>query len=481
MSSIDIAIMDVPTDWFIQYGSGADAAWFKNPQSSGYGMAPIKSWDVTQQSNKLKTIPSGFNTNTAAPTDKTIFDHNIAWVPIAFIANPGIGISGDNVTKAQLQYLFVTGRLTNGENLNVCTRDSGTGTRNGAMNSLGVDPSWARGDNVGKKLDTENSTKGYSWLGSMHKVSNLGGSSIMEGAVQNDRLAVGYTGFAGSSRAEGDIAGKKYEILNLDLIDDGEPNYIRPTLLNILNTHKQWGYRIGGPETMATVGDPYAAAGYLRNILDSIALYNDPCADQSTDYNIPGQFLATNFFLMASIKAVPHTLDPDVFVDNTNFLQNVYHRVLSTNTFSIPANSFVGAGKVPTRQVNTDLYRDGQQRDYLNAAGITLAAGATLNIRNMVCGDFLYDSVRNLNDIDKMMAAFSSPDTFETTLLPGKEANGYVCVEIIGDFNGTAISTPKISATSPMGWRSKQAPEPSIAPPALLRSITPGPPHGRQR
>jgi len=72
-----------------------------------------------------------------------------AYLPIAFIASQGTGLK--NVTQNDLEYLYLTGRMPGGENLYACTRDSGSGTRNAAMNSLGFDPSWGRGDNMGTK------------------------------------------------------------------------------------------------------------------------------------------------------------------------------------------------------------------------------------------------------------------------------------------------------------------------------------------
>ena len=130
-------------------------------------------------------------------------------MPISFIANRGTGI--ENVTQDELKHLFVTGRLPSGENLVAATRDSGSGTRNGAMSTMGIDPSWGRGDNYGAKSGLTSDTN----VGPNHRASNLGGSSVMEGAVQNRRLALGYTGLFGGSRSAADAASGKYEIVNL--------------------------------------------------------------------------------------------------------------------------------------------------------------------------------------------------------------------------------------------------------------------------
>ncbi|HAL45672.1 MAG TPA: hypothetical protein DCP47_07145, partial [Phycisphaerales bacterium] len=183
--NIDIAVMDVPTTWFVYTGADTDALWNKKPMQSGYGRNPLKSWDSTQ-SNKLKSLGI-LNTNTTSANAQTVFDTEIAWVPIAIIANQGVGLPSGNISAEQLQYLNVTGRMQNGENLAVSTRDSGSGTRNGAMNTLGVDPSWGRGDNTDKKFDVEADTK----LGKTHKYTNCGGSGVLEKAVETRRLGIG--------------------------------------------------------------------------------------------------------------------------------------------------------------------------------------------------------------------------------------------------------------------------------------------------
>jgi hypothetical protein len=128
---------------------------------------------------------------------------------MAILKNRGIGY--DVLPASDLQYLFLTGRLSNGENLVGATRDSGSGTRNGTMNSLCMDPSWARGDNYGSKNGDKDKTN----LGPDHRATNSGGSSIMENAVQNRRLAVGYTGLAGSKRAYADAETGYYDLLGV--------------------------------------------------------------------------------------------------------------------------------------------------------------------------------------------------------------------------------------------------------------------------
>lgn len=159
------------------------------------------------------------NTDILNPTNDTIFDFIAAVVPVAYIANRGTGVQ--DVKYSEMQYLFATGRMPNGENLVGATRSAGSGTRNAIMNSTGIDTTWGRGDNVGP----EYTVTGQSNLGPGHQSTNGGGSTQVENAVEQRRLAIGTTGLGGPSRAISDAQGFRYEILNLckDVDTNGNP------------------------------------------------------------------------------------------------------------------------------------------------------------------------------------------------------------------------------------------------------------------
>jgi len=451
IKNIDIATMDVPTTWFVQAGNPLNAGWNRGPFGDGYGCNPLKDWGSSSQSNKLKTLVSALdpnvvlNINTANPDRNTVFDTQIAWVPIAIIANQGTGLQ--NVTVKDLQHLFVTGRMPTGENLVAATRDAGSGTRNGSMNSLGIDPSWARGDNTSKKIGTDGDNGRYTnKLGAGFQASNLGGSGLMETAVQYNRLAVGYTGLMGSSRAEGDATNGYYEILNVKKAGA----YVRPNIVNVLDTlDPNTGCQIGGSETFATVGNPFAAgqlamdnpaaAAYIRNIAQSI---NDfVTAPDNPQYDMPGEFLATQFTLVAGLNGVPVDATPSVFVANPKYNANVNAYIKAHTKLNVPAfGSTAIAGKCPVRAqlTNGGTYSDG--RTYLGAddyytdsSGAQIKGNVALSKRNRIMGDFNYDGERNYLDCSPMMQAYAHPRLFEA----GNDNNGdgYVIVEVIGDFN----------------------------------------------
>ncbi len=297
--SIDGAFLDVPGSWAVQ--TPGVPAWNANPASAGYGLnsVPASTGNVPQLAAlTADCTTAGLNFNTSEPDADTLYSVTAAWVPVALISNRGTGLEGIKFSEAQ--YLFTTGRLPNGENIVGATRDAGSGTRNAAMNSLNIDPSWGRGDNLGDKIALEDSDL----VGPLHQPSNKGGSSRMEGAVQNNRLAVGYTGVAGSSRAARDATRGFYEVLDVckDVDQNGDPlcdctaGYVRPTIDAILdNCDPCTGFQIAGSGSFVVRGnidanrdpaDPMystngfplesqATADYLNNILDSIAAFED--------------------------------------------------------------------------------------------------------------------------------------------------------------------------------------------------------------
>ncbi len=238
---VEFAFLDVPSKWAVRQ-PGAPK-WSRAPLQPGYGLNPVVSSTgfvsnlqtlsrecgtctggvrngepCTVGVNEANQCPSGtcvtssviasLNQETATADEDTIFDSVAAWVPVSYISNRGTGLQ--NVKYSDMQYAFVTGRMPTGENLAVGTRSVGSGTRNAIMNSSGVDTSWGRGENTGNEFATTATS-----LGTGHQVSNTEGSGIMELGVQQSRLAVGYTGLAGPSRAIADAISGNYEVLNV--------------------------------------------------------------------------------------------------------------------------------------------------------------------------------------------------------------------------------------------------------------------------
>lgn len=485
--SIDLAILDVPGAWGAQGPVGVSNPTRK-PNQAGYGVFPGTSVAMAGGCSDGAAFPADLalliractsrelNFNIGSPDEDTLFDTTFVFAPITPIANRGVGRS--QIRASELRYLQVSGRMPSGENLAAGVRDAGSGTRNGWANSLGLDPAWAGGDNRGAITTSAARTN----LGSCHRVSNCGSSSHLENAAQQRRLCIGYSGMAGGTAAVADAIAGFYEIL--DVMNDhvGGSSFVRPTVSTILdNCNVNTGYRIGGPASFVSVGDPGVsgdgaalpnpnlnpaspaymknseAANYLYNIKSSIeAFVAAPTADQNLF--MPGQFLAVTFFLLGGQDCNQSLSDPVVFnaVTANSGLQEY---IRSNNNFGAGAipngvvtpvfGSVNKAGLVPNRG-STYSYNIGS----IGTPNIqTIGAGQRLAIRNRVQGDFLYDFQRNASDIPNMMAAMfaalnsgNAANYAETgaPLTPpggelndaGQQAADVIIPDVIGDMDG---------------------------------------------
>lgn len=267
-----------------------DPVWNNTPGSAGYGQNPITS--STEMVSLLQPLnPQGgdeggyccnsglicisdsdcladdaccpgaklLNINVLSPDNGTIFDHLLTWEPMTFIGNRGLG--KNEIWFTQAQHLWTTGRMPNGENLVTVTGDITSPERIGFMNSVGIDPSWGRGDNVGAPVGGTH----FSQLGPDWQPTNHRSVSGVETAVAQNRLAVGYTDILGSGRALEDVLEGKYEILGTckDVTASGQEacdchltGSIRPTGdLVIDNCDACSGWQLGRATSVATLGD----------------------------------------------------------------------------------------------------------------------------------------------------------------------------------------------------------------------------------
>ena len=437
-NGVDIAVMDVPTVWFVQNGDTADAAWSNTPGTSGYGKSPVMGWDNVRN-NKLKTLGNGL-------TLDMVVDTQIAWVPIAIIANPGVG-SDVTMSTEELQYLFLTGRAADGKNLQVCTRDSGSGTRNGAMNSLGIDPSWGRGENLGDKQPSSSAVITSAGF----QTSNLDGSSVMENAVQNVRLGVGYTGLMGGSRAAKDSHDSKYNIVGVDfgngVMYPEKENVFWFDGTNILPLNEGW--TIGGSETMATVGDPFAAgyahgvgandttkmaneaaAMYIQNIVASAETFIHDPADPNTGFT-PAEVLASEFTLIKSMPYLPNLTDPTSFVDQAGYAATALAASYDASTLYDFNTDTVG--RMPARAAGSysDNAAAAAGKYYsLDGTAIDWSVSAAAHL---VTGDMNRNGVMDAADLTALVAYVTDKAAY-TAQYASTEA-GTFCPEIIADFN----------------------------------------------
>ncbi|MCG3125226.1 MAG: hypothetical protein CHACPFDD_00042 [Phycisphaerae bacterium] len=428
---------------------------------------------------------STLNTNVGSPNSRTVFDTYFAFSPVAILSNRGVNYT--SLTYSNMQHLWVTGRGETGENLAVAARDVGSGTRNAHDNSLGIDPSWGVGDHVGKRINSTTLTN----LGVGHQVSNCGGSSVMENAVQQRRLAIGYTGLVGSSRAVEDARAGRYEIVdvvkNVDCDGDGTidgASAVRPKLTTVVhNSDPDTGYQIGGVQTIATVGNPNAnrdpgdplhqtgplvdnehAAALINNIISSLHNFEDNPSLATSD-KMPAELFAKTFFATTGVDGLPDSDEPCSYLPNADVDGSVQAFILANNVLATNDTpnfgSIVPAGKVPVRNPNPDFNGDGTIDGYNDgslsgssyeywegATKRTINGGQNLSNRNRCQGDFNADGARSTADIPKLMSAVKLctdgiddnenlyVDASYTAGSVGNQTVDVIVLWVMGDLNG---------------------------------------------
>jgi len=478
---IDFAALDVPVSWAsVVDGSGR----FNNvPGDVGYGnnmrLAVNKDGTGASQDNRLESLMGlngNINTNTANPNANTVFDTPITLTPVAAITNFGVGL--EEIRMSDLRHLNATGRRDNGENLMCVTRDSGSGTRNAFMNGICLDPSWGVGENIGDRTVSSSNDL----LGPNFQPSNKGGSSRMEATVRNHRLATGHTG-AERGESSGWLINEELELFGVISDIKEDPNNpgvfgtqpARPTLENILDGNIN-GYNIVGAGGIATVGDPRAlpasgsfpgiagtfnyagddngnpetrnrmAGAYVNNITRSIENFVAVPLDPA-NLGSPGEFLASQFLLVASSEVTPTTNPPAgapciPLIPNPAFNPGLNQQLANGtifNVLSIPEYASFNqnsAGPVPTRTGGV-TYSDGVANgaNYIDEAGRTVFYGDMLTMRNKIAGDFNNDGARSPDDVADMLAAYAERNGGANWNSPGPNADDTV-IEILGDFTG---------------------------------------------
>ncbi|MEC9372663.1 MAG: hypothetical protein VYC34_02425, partial [Planctomycetota bacterium] len=447
---IDIAPIDVPTAWAVVTPTPGTPSPKALPGEPGYGANPRtavnKDGTPTTQGNLLADL-TGYNTNTQIPDDCTVFDTRVSYAPVAYITNIGAGIQ--EICQSDLKWLLATGRTTSGENYMVITRDSGSGTRNAATNSVCLDPSWGVGENIGPETNSSANDR----LGPDFQPSNKGGSSRMDATVQNHRLAIGYTG-AERGVSSGWLTGQRIEVLAIkhDLV--GGTEFARPFVDNVLDNGPN-GYRIAGPAVFATIGDPQAApavpycgnangnpnmrnlyaAAYVNNIRISVDDFKSIPANPDDTLFTPGELLASQFILPTATDFVQSEFDPCGWIPNPNLNQALQDITRSISVLGQPIYETFNTttlGSVPNRTTGI-TYTDGNTGSHYVAQNGTLFTYGSQMLTfdpsglNRVAGDFNSDGLRNINDAQELVNAFVNP-TWRSTepIVP----------EIIGDFDG---------------------------------------------
>ena len=439
---IDIAPTDVPTVYAVtKPGVGAVPGPELNPFELGYGLNPVVS------NNKLTGADDGAtqllaelvgarNVNEPddpffVPNADTIYDTAISYSPIA--ANVSLGVGKSQMTTTELRHLVATGRMPSGLNLVKITRDAGSGTRNGFMNSLGIDPSWGRGDNVGPTNTGSATADGSPNLaGPDFLPTNKVGSSDVERTLRNCRLGVIHSG---AERSVATVGTGQFEILavkNDHKAGNIGTEYSRPTFDDVSDNSAD-GYRIGGFSVLASLGDPKAepvarfglnngeeqmsnkaAADYLNNIRLSIENFVSVPASPDNEL-MPAEAIVKILLLPDALTHVAILADPDAWTTQT---QNTLVRdaseaisVLATNPLFATYGTVTLSGQSPRRRSSITYTDNNTGSFYVLQDGTTLNYNVTLtglNERNRIAGDANGDGLRDIADIEQLVNAYQS-------------------------------------------------------------------------
>jgi hypothetical protein len=477
----DIAPLDVPVNWCITRAGTLLSVPLptRTPGVSGYGDNGAKLLDkagnvLGSSSNKLAFLTptagaSGpanlYDGNPANANNRTIFETQLVYAPIGAAVSYGVG--RETATMTELRHLFVTGRMPSGENLVAVTRESTSGTRNAFMNSIGIDPSWGVGENIGDPagFQGQSGTTAGSQLGAAFIPGAKTGSGDVEATMYNIRLGIGYIGAergVSSNSAQGWLKGgsagqPRFDILGVthDAPGLGGTSPSRPTITNILNGNPATGgYSIGGPGVIATMGDPRSApalkggygwnasvtgengaapatpampsveaAALVNNITRSITAFSTQGSNAT--FFTPAEFLASSFIFTSAPDYVHSSTNPSQMVPSTIQIASNKTYAQNNSVYRTSANPEYGTfgvngrnGRVPQRAaLASGTYSDGVAggANYIDQGGVainysvnfpTSGTQVALKARNRIAGDFNGDGLRDLNDAADMIAAW---------------------------------------------------------------------------
>jgi hypothetical protein len=478
----NIAPIDVDSIWGVAQPGALNP--LAQPTLAGYGSNPRLAYDGTglsfpagpTGSNSLVSLPFGLKIYGTGPNidqpseadDRTIFDTQIAWAPIVPLVNYGVGLS--QITYTDLQHLVLTGRRETGENLHMVTREIGSGTHNAFMNSIGVDPSWGLGENIGPigngtgsgVTGTDAGRSGSRFIPG----NKLGTGQVRDVMRLGTRLGIGYVG--------GDSWDTNARLAN-DVLAVGQnlggrtPDFVRPTTATILDNGLRGqadlggsgnnaidGWRIGGKAVVSTTGNPLLApanrggfgwpqyvrgigettvlpddfnpgfpasaamdnveaAAIVNNLKRSIDAFNGFGATPEFDFT-PGQFVVSRLIAIPAADYLPQLngvdfpVNPDFGTATQTAIRtnaSLVYNSLSTNFASFGAGPRGLNGTNPTRlTLSGSTYSDGNTVDFRSQGGATLSANGATLTRNRIIGDFNGDGLRNINDAGNMIAAW---------------------------------------------------------------------------
>lgn len=368
---VQMAISDVNARQGFSIAGGA-GAWNRTPGQAGYGkgnaalgaannVSGVGVANARQQFNEEtvlnmstdKVDPStGGNYTAGAWNNAGVNNLNnttVANTATTFAANPGTGLTKLNRTDAQ--FLQAAGRLANGADFNVVTRDVNSGTRNVAALNVGLDPSFAVGENDdGNTGVIAGASDPQQVIGAGIKFSGkTSGGNGLRPTVQNSRMAIGHLGI--SDARSGNSAGS-----------NANPNQgARP--LRVLAYRDDANDTADGSNAALSAGFVDAATGEF--VKPSFASITD-----GTYVLYQNQTYVTVKVADGALYAADVIKGDNAGNDVRDFRDNILSSAgtyPASSSFLNPANGLIANGFIPTQYMKVRKELDGLNQSTTNA------------------------------------------------------------------------------------------------------------------
>lgn len=203
------------------------------------GRQQFYSESIANQSTDKVDPQSATNQHYAAGPWNTAGAQNIdskqvAVTAVTYSANPGTGIY--HINKGDAQWLLTTGRLRNGADFNVVMRANDAGQRIVPAVNVGVDPSWAVGENDDGNTSGTPATNVQKTLGEGIRFSGKTSGTESRNAIAQSRMGFGPLSLAEARGAASNAPTRALDVDFNNLVDSGNPSdFKRATFDTIAN------------------------------------------------------------------------------------------------------------------------------------------------------------------------------------------------------------------------------------------------------
>ncbi|HYO11002.1 MAG TPA: hypothetical protein VER17_18705 [Tepidisphaeraceae bacterium] len=490
-----IAWSDVKAQQAFAKGAPATSAFNARPNTVGYGQGPGAAVGSTTNFQRFRNETSLITATNTFGQDN-FRSETIAVVPFTISANPGTGL--EILSKTDLQWANVTGRLQNGANFNHSTRDVGSGTRNQYANNLGIDPTWAAGERDRRHLGDVDGAGPISGVGSYSALTtdgssvtvNVGdeaaptraisgsssstelafehragarlrfadktGGGNVKAAVQSSRMGFGVlsTDNAGveGKTGNGSLAGQ-IRVLRLDFQNGHGALLPKPDEITS-GKYQLWSQAqavtvkanpaaadTSAPGGRAIAGDTVDHAGsvgihrkFIDNITNSVGDF--PVGASAVT---PADGIINSGFLLPQLMEVTKNFDGDAYGSRTRTAaqQDVYNSYKSAALAPGGFLDWADPSAVAGYNGNTVKYEIYSYNNTATSSSANANKSIVINQRLALAGDFNNDKVRDLQDVADLARARVNP----TGYVNG--ATGWAANSVISGKAGNAVLAPE--------------------------------------